>query len=96
LRHSSQFFVYSDIMEPVSRATWTDERLDDLNHRVDELGRRMDDGFNRLHADLRSEVGSLRSEMHAMQRTMIQGAVAMSAAFLAGFGGLAALIATQP
>lgn len=70
-------------MESV-RATWTDERLDDLS-------RRMDNGFDRVDADLRS----LRAEMGAMQRTMIQVAIAMTAAFLAGFAGLAGLIATQ-
>lgn len=45
----------------VMRETWTDARLDDLNHRVDQ-------GFNRVDADirtLRSEVGDLRSETKA-------------------------------
>jgi hypothetical protein len=73
-----------------ARATWTDERLDDLAHRVD-------DGFNRVDADLRS----LRSEMNSrfaevngridtLQRTMIQVAGAMMATFVAGFLGLIA------
>jgi hypothetical protein len=75
-----------------ARATWTDERLDDL-------ARRMDDGFRRVDEDLRS----LRAEMNAMgtrldaridalQRTMIQVAGAMMATYVAGFLGL---IATQ-
>ena len=38
----------------MERATWTDERLDDL-------AARMDDGFKRVDEDLRS----LRSELHA-------------------------------
>ena len=74
-------------MRPV-RDVWTDERLDDLNHRVDE-------GFR----ELRGEIQVLRTEMNArldaMQRTMLHGFIAMAAATLAGFGGLAALIAIQ-
>jgi hypothetical protein len=52
-------------MKPV-RETWTDERLDDLNHRVDDLGRRMDEGFN-----------AVRAEIGALQRTMLQFGGAM-------------------
>jgi hypothetical protein len=48
-----------------ARATWTDERLDDLARRVDH-------GFNRVDGDLRH----LRTEMNArfdgLQRTIIQ------------------------
>jgi hypothetical protein len=64
-----------------ARATWTDERLDDLVRRVD-------DGFNRLDADLRA----MSSRIDALQRTMIQVAGGMMATFVAGFLGL---IATQ-
>jgi hypothetical protein len=64
-----------------ARATWTDERLDDL-------ARRMDEGFNRVDAELRS----LRAKVSALHRTMIQVAAGMMATFLAGFLGL---IATQ-
>ena len=64
-----------------ARATWTDERLDDL-------ARRMDEGFNRVDAELRS----LRAEVSALHRTMVQVAAGMMATFLAGFLGL---IATQ-
>jgi len=64
-----------------ARATWTDERLDDL-------ARRMDDGFNRVDADLRA----VNARIDALQRTMVQVGGGMIAAFLAGFLGL---IATQ-
>jgi hypothetical protein len=47
-------------MEP-AKATWTDQRFDDMSGRVDALGRRMDDGFNRVDADIRA----LRAETNA-------------------------------
>lgn len=64
-----------------ARATWTDERLDDL-------ARRMDDGFNRVDADLRA----VNARIDALQRTLVQVGGGMIAAFVAGFLGL---IATQ-
>jgi len=77
------------------RESWTDERLDDLNERVSEGFRRVDDDIR----GLRGEISDLRGEMNTrfdfMQRTMIQMAVGLSVAMLAGFGGLAGLIATQ-
>jgi len=66
------------------RKAWTDERLDDLNKRVDE-------GFSRIDADIRA----LRAEVGGLQRTMAQGFIALSAVMVAGFGGIAGLIATQ-
>jgi hypothetical protein len=71
-----------------ARATWTDQRLDDL-------ARRMDDGFRRMDEDLRSlclELNGMNGRIDALQRTMIQVAGAMMATFVAGFLGL---IATQ-
>jgi hypothetical protein len=75
-------------MEAMPRATWTDERLDDLNCRVE-------DGFNRVDTELRS----LRSEMNArfestdarfdaLHRTMIRIGGGMIATFIVGFTGL--------
>jgi len=71
-----------------TRATWTDERLDDL-------ARRMDDGFRRVDEELRGlsvRIDAVNGRIDALQRTMIQVAAAMMATFLAGFLGL---IATQ-
>jgi hypothetical protein len=53
------------------RESWTDERLDDLNHRVGELGRRMDEGFN-----------AMRAEFNALHRTMVQYGGAMVIALI--------------
>jgi hypothetical protein len=53
------------------RATWTDERVDDL-------ARRMDGGFDRIDNELRA----MRGEIGAMQRTMIQFGGVMIAALI--------------
>lgn len=52
--------------------SWTDERLDDLNHKVDEMNREM-------HAEFRA----VRGEVRTMQATMIGGFVTLLAAVLA-------------
>jgi hypothetical protein len=59
-----------------ARATWTDERLDDLAHRVD-------DGFNRVDEDLRSLRTELSGRIDALQRTMIQVGGGMTVAIFA-------------
>jgi hypothetical protein len=88
-------------MEPV-REAWTDERLDDLNHRVDEGFRDIREEMRALRSEMnaRFEAIDARFEgfdarLDALQRTMLQGFIAMTAGMLTGFGGLAALIATQ-
>ena len=63
------------------RATWTDERLDDLSRRVD-------DGFNCVDAHLRS----LDARIDGLQRTVIQIGGATFVAFLAT---LASVLATR-
>jgi hypothetical protein len=77
------------------RESWTDERLDDLNDRVSEGFRQVDARFERVEG----EIKDLRKEMNArfdsMRRSMMQAVIALSVGMLAGFGGLAGLIATQ-
>jgi hypothetical protein len=48
-----------------ARATWTDERLDDLSHRVD-------DGFNRVDEDLRQLRTEMTARFDGLQRTIVQ------------------------
>jgi len=80
-------------MEP-TRATWTDERLDDLSKRVD-------DGFSRVDEDLRALRGEVHSRtdelsrridaldvklsgrIDALQRTMVQFGGGLTLAVLA-------------
>ena len=63
-------------MEP-AKATWTDERLDDM-------ARRMDDGFNWVDQDIRE----LRGEIGALQRTMLQLGGGMMVTFVVGFASI--------
>lgn len=45
-------------METV-RETWTDERLDDLNHRVDVGFREVGEEFRALRLEMRTEFGGM-------------------------------------
>lgn len=77
------------------REAWTDERLDDLTDRMDKNFERVDRDIRDLRSEMNGRFDHLESRFETMQRTMIQATVAISAAVLAGFGGLAGLIATQ-
>lgn len=63
---------------------WTEGRLNELSGKVDR-------GFERVDAELRA----LRVEMGSIQRTMVQGFIAMTGGILAGFAVLGGIIATQ-
>ncbi len=82
-----------------AKATWTDQRLDDLAHR-------MDDGFRRVDADIRDlrsemsarfEAADTRADAHfeamqarvdSFQRTMLQLGGGMIVTFVVGFAGI--------
>jgi hypothetical protein len=70
------------------RESWTDARLDDFRSEVD---RRFDKVEGDIR-DLRREVNDLRSEMksgfESINRTMIHGVIALSAAYIAGFAAI--------
>jgi len=70
---------------------WTEGRLDELSSKVDKGFERVDKQFERVDADLRA----IRQEISTMQRTMVQGFIAMTGGMLAGFAVLGGLIATQ-
>jgi hypothetical protein len=74
-----------------ARATWTDERLDDL-------ARRIDDGSNRVDADIRAVAASndarfdsLERRLDALQCAMIQVGGGMTVAIV---GTLVSVLAT--
>jgi hypothetical protein len=59
-----------------ARATWTDERLDDLSRRVDSGFNRIDGDLRQLRTEMSADLNGLRVEMNrrfdALQRLMIQ------------------------
>jgi hypothetical protein len=88
------------------REAWTDERLDDLNRHVEEGFRRIDGDLRALRVETKTELTALRGEMNerfermdarfeSMQRTILHAALALSAAYVAGFAALIGLVATQ-
>jgi hypothetical protein len=61
------------------RQSWTDERLDDLNHRVDrrfdEVDKRfdrVDDEFREMRVEMNARFDSLQHSSESLQRTMLQ------------------------
>jgi hypothetical protein len=72
----------------VMRESWTDARLDDFRG---EVNRRFDRVEGEVR-DLRGEINELRSEMksgfESINRTMIHGVIALSAAYIAGFAAI--------
>lgn len=70
-------------MEAV-RESWTDARLDDFRT---ETARRFDAVDKRLDG--------VETELKTIQRTMVQAAIALTSAFIAGFAAMIGLIATQ-
>jgi hypothetical protein len=96
-------------MAVMARESWTDERLDDLNHRVDrgfdQVDRRFDsvdrrfDSVDRRFEEVGVEFRTMRSEMGAQfaaqQRMMIQLAGGMFATMVIGFLGVIATILIQ-
>jgi hypothetical protein len=88
------------------REAWTDDRLDDLADRMDRGFDRVDKDIRELRAETKSEFTVLRGELNerfeavgarleTINRTMVQAAIGMSAAFIAGFAALVGLVATQ-
>jgi Mg2+ and Co2+ transporter CorA len=85
------------------RESWTDARLDDFR---EETARRFDRVESDIR-EMRSEIREMRSEMsegfkemnaemnaalRSMQRTMVYGVIALSAAIVTGFGAMAGLL----
>jgi hypothetical protein len=66
---------------------WNDDKMDSLAAKVDGLGKEL----REQRKELREQGKELNARLDGMQRTMIQAAFTLSAAFIAGF---AALIAT--
>lgn len=66
------------------RESWTDERLDDFR---DEVNRRFD--------KVEGELQRVNDRLDGLQRTMVHGFVAMTAAIIGSNAALLGLIVTQ-
>jgi hypothetical protein len=79
-----------------ARATWTDERLDDLSRRVEDGFRRLDEDIRALRAEVSSRFDAqdarIDGRFDTLQRTMIQVGGGIIATMIVGF---ISLIATQ-
>jgi archaellum component FlaC len=85
--------------------SWSDDRLDGLDCKVDEGFRRMDRQFeavdkqfeqvDRRFDRIEGAIDGLRNEISAMNRSMAQFAVILTAALIGVVGTLAGLIVTQ-
>lgn len=89
-------------MAVMARDSWTDERLDDLNHRVDrgfdQVDRRFDSvdrRFEEVGVEFRAQRSELGAQFAAQQRMMIQLAGGMLATMVIGFLGVIATILIQ-
>jgi hypothetical protein len=79
-----------------ARATWTDERLDDLAQRMDRGFERVDRELVGLSGRIDALSDRLDARIDALQRTMIQVGGGLVAAMLATLATvLVAVIATQ-
>jgi hypothetical protein len=71
------------------RESWTDARLDDFRGEVDRRFNEVDKRLDKVEG----EIGELRSEMktgfESINRTMMQGVIALSASFIVGFAAIA-------
>jgi hypothetical protein len=86
----------------VMRESWTDARLDDFRAEVDrrfgEVYRRFDEvdrRFDKVEGDIRELHSEMKAGFESVHRAMVQGVVALSASFIAGFAAIVGLIATQ-
>jgi hypothetical protein len=82
------------------------EQVDQRFEQVDQRFERVEKEIGNLRVETRTEFTALRGEMKegfaridqrldSIQRTMVQGVIAMAGATLAGFSGIIVLIATQ-
>ena len=75
-------------MMEAMRATWTDERLDDLSRRMDDGFQRVDSEIRELRGEMHSEFAGLRSEMNARFDTMQRTMIGVMGSILVAFAGL--------
>lgn len=69
-------------MQTMTRETWTDERLDDLNEKVDRGFAHVDARFNRFEARVDARFDKLDERFYALNCTLLAGMIVIIAALL--------------
>jgi DNA anti-recombination protein RmuC len=87
--------TYRRFDEVDKRFEQVDKRFEQVDKRFDSVERRMENGFKKVDDDIRELRGEMNARFDGLQRTMIQGVIALAGAFIAGFAALIVLIATQ-
>ena len=77
------------------RESWTDARLDDFRSEVDRRFDRVELEIQSLRAELQEHRCETKLGFESVHRLMVQGFVALSAAYIASFAALVMLFATQ-
>ncbi len=87
------------------RESWTDARLEDFvvntDKRFDGVDKRFDavdrrfDAVDKRFDKVDKRLDGIEADLKAMQRVMVQGAIALTSAMVAGFAAIVGLLATQ-
>ncbi len=72
----------------VMRESWTDARLDDFRGEVDRRFDKVEGDISELRGEMRELRAEMKSGFEAINRTMIHGVIALSAAYIAGFAAI--------
>lgn len=72
----------------VMRESWTDARLDDFRADVDRRFDKVEGDISELRGEMRELRAEMKSGFEAVNRTMLHGVIALSAAYIAGFAAI--------
>jgi hypothetical protein len=72
----------------VMRESWTDARLDDFRAGVDRRFNEVDRRLDKVEGEIRELRSEMKAGFESINRTMIHGVIALSAAYIAGFAAI--------
>jgi hypothetical protein len=70
------------------RESWTDARLDDFRGEVDRRFNEADKRLGKVEDEIRELRSEMKSGFESINRTLIHGVIALSAAYIAGFAAI--------
>jgi hypothetical protein len=70
------------------RESWTDARLDDFRSDVDRRFDKVEGDISELRGEMRELRAEMKSGFEAVNRAMLHGVIALSAAYIAGFAAI--------